>query len=241
MFSVFSFKKSILDTGLLQDMTDIHSHLLPGVDDGMEDASSSYDACRYLQSIGVRRIFLTSHIMEDLPDNRPAALKEKYRSYLVQNPTGIEFRLAGEYMLDNGFMSQLEEGVLTIGEKYVLVETSYLGAYPEARNMLYELCVRGYQPLIAHPERYLYLPLEVLERMKDKRYSFQLNLMSLAGVYGKDVQKRAVHLLKSGFYDFVGSDIHNLRVYRHALASLYLSKEELHQLERLLENNRSLP
>lgn len=240
MFSIFSFHKNILDTGMLSGMTDIHSHLLPGVDDGMGSADESYRACQYLEKIGVKRIFLTPHIMEDLPDNHPSFLKQRFESFVENNPSGIEFRLAGEYMMDNGFDRQLKEGILTISDNYVLVETSYMAASPDVPRMLYELSVRGYCPLIAHPERYLYMTLEQLLALRERKYVFQMNLMSLTGVYGKDVQKRALFLLREGHYMFVGSDIHKLSVYQHALSNLYLSRDERKALAKLLENNMEL-
>lgn len=240
MFSIFSFNKNILDAGMLSGMTDVHSHLLPGVDDGMGSAEESYQACRYLEKMGVKRIFLTPHIMEDLPDNHPSFLKQRFDTFVENNPSGIEFRLAGEYMMDNGFDGQLKEGMLTVGDNYVLVETSYMAASPDVPRMLYELSVRGYCPLIAHPERYLYMPLEQLLALKDRKYAFQMNLMSLAGVYGKDVQKRALFLLREGHYTFVGSDIHKLSVYQRALSALSLSKDDRKALGILLENNRKL-
>lgn len=238
MFSLFN--KGILETDLLNGMTDVHSHLLPGVDDGMESMEESYKACAYLEKIGMKRIFLTPHIMEDLPDNHPDFLKERFKEFVQHNPTGIEFHLAGEYMLDNGFNRQMEEGLLTIGDKYVLVETSYMAASPDMHRMLYELSVSNYQPLIAHPERYSYMSVDDLLSLKKHEYSFQMNLMSLAGIYGKEVQKRASFLLKNGHYDFIGSDIHSLHVYQHALSNLYLSKSEMEQIRVLLNSNKRL-
>ncbi len=240
MSSFFFLNRSILNSGLLNGMTDVHSHLLPGVDDGIHSQEESYRACEYMSSIGVKRIFLTPHIMEDIPDNRPTVLQSRFGDFIKDNPTNIEFRLAGEYMLDNGFNHQMEEGLLTIADSYVLIETSYMAAPPEMRSMLYDLSVSGYCPLLAHPERYLYMTLEDISGLRKRNCKFQMNLMSLAGIYGKDVQRRALFLLKNGFYDFIGSDIHDLRIYRQALLNIYLSRGELKEVENLMNNNRKL-
>ena len=240
MFSFFSLNKSILNSGLLEDMTDIHSHVLPGVDDGMCSMEESYHACEYLAKIGVKRMFLTPHIMADLPDNYPNTLQKHFKAFIQDNLSGIEFCLAGEYMLDSGFSRQMEAGILTIGDKFVLVETSYMAAPPEMRGMLYELSISGYCPLIAHPERYLYMTLRELTGLKRQKCKFQLNLMSLVGIYGKEVQKRALFMLKNGLYDFIGSDIHDLRIYQQALSKIYLSKSEQERIRILMNNNQQL-
>lgn len=238
MFSIF--RRRLLDSGILCGMTDVHSHILPGVDDGMPSLSESFSACLRLESLGIRRVFLTPHVMSGLPSNRPEFLRERFSEFVSENPSGVEFRLAAEYMLDPGFPSHLDEGLLSLGGSRVLVETSYMGASPEFRDYLYGLRLRGYRPVLAHPERYLYLTVDELLSLRDGSLDFQLNLPSLAGAYGPEVRRRAFFLLRSGRYDFAGSDIHSLGTYLRVLSRLRLSGGDIRRLRELLRNNESL-
>lgn len=241
MFGWLTSKKSLLKSGLLVGMTDVHSHLLPGVDDGIQTWSEALVALSYLEKeIGVERIFLTPHIMGDLIDNNRAKLIERFVSLESVYRGHISIRLSGEYMLDAGFCRHLADGLLAMNDNHVLVETSYLSAPPEMENLLYELSISGYTPVIAHPERYVYMSDNDRYLLKDRGCKFQLNLMSLAGTYGKGTSRCALELLKGGFYDFVGSDFHNTTIYEHSLRHLSIGKSEEKQIKQLLENNRML-
>jgi tyrosine-protein phosphatase YwqE len=237
---MFFLKQNILRTGLLEGMTDIHSHLLPGVDDGMQDKEGALDALLYMRSIGVRRIFLTPHVMSDLKENTPENLRAHFAQFAKLCPEGIELQLAAEYMLDAAFEQKIEAGLLTMPNRYVLVETSYLSPPPNLIDLLYEVSVSGYQPIIAHPERYMYMRERMYQQLKAKGYKFQLNLFSLVGTYGQTVRKKATAMLKEGLYDFTGSDIHQLRSYRESFAALSVSRSQRKEIERLLHNNTML-
>ncbi|RHR54922.1 CpsB/CapC family capsule biosynthesis tyrosine phosphatase [Parabacteroides sp. AF17-28] len=238
MFSFFSRKKNILQTGLLEGMADVHCHLLPGVDDGVQTEEEAMAAFRALSDMGVASFYLTPHVMEDLPMNNRSFLSEKFAMLQEMLPPGIQVKLAAEYMLDAGFASHQKDGYLTMGdERLVLVETSYLSAPPELDGMLYDLTVSGYTPLIAHPERYIYMEHEKYVSLKERGYKFQLNILSLAGFYGKQALDKSRYLLKNGFYDFAGSDFHNLEKYQRGLAHLSLSGSEQEALRILLKNN----
>lgn len=241
MFGWFAPKKSLLKSGLLAGMTDIHAHLLPGVDDGIPDRDSAVDALRYLEEqVGVKRIYFTPHIMDDLPDNDKGSLTTRLASFLGYYKGGISVRLGGEYMLDAGFRRHLREGLLAMSANHVLVETSYLSAPPDLESLLYELSISGYIPVIAHPERYAYMSDDDRYVLKDRGYKFQLNLMSLAGTYGKGPCRCASALLKAGFYDFVGSDLHKKEVYERSLEHLFLTGSQQKQVKQLVENNDEL-
>lgn len=239
MISFFSSSKKILKTGVLQGMTDVHAHLLPGVDDGVPSEEEARVAMTYLAEIGVERMFLTPHIMADIPLNRPTALRTSFATFQQNCPSSIEFRLAGEYMLDAGFRGQMEEGLLTLGERNVLVETSYLAAPPHLQNMLYEILLNGYKPVLAHPERYLYMSAADLQMLKKQGCQFQMNVSSLASIYGKRVMHLACGLLKEGMYDFIGSDFHNRNTYTNGLSNIVLDRSQLKSVKKLLENNHS--
>jgi tyrosine-protein phosphatase YwqE len=237
--NIFGGKNRALD--LLQGMVDVHSHLLPGVDDGVSDRESAIEALVWLYRHGVRKIWLTPHVMSDLPQNKPSYLKRCMDDFYASCPENIpELKLAGEYMLDTGFLAHLNEGLLTLSGKKVLVETSYFSAPRDIDHLFHELFLYEYIPVVAHPERYWYMDKELLFQWKEMGCLFQLNLMSLAGIYGWREMKTAKSFLKEDVYDLLGSDIHRLNTYCRALDRINISGKERKALERLLENNKAL-
>ncbi len=240
MFSLLFPKKKLIHTDLLKGTADVHSHLLPGVDDGVQSVEDMCAALKAMQSVGVKRVFMTPHVMSDMPSNRRGFLQEHFAKMKELAPEGIELRLAAEYMLDSGFRAQMADGLLTYADRQVLVETSYLSPPPDYLSLLYELRLEGYTPVLAHPERYMYMTEDDYFRLRDKGYKFQLNLFSFAGVYGSRPAKYAAYLMKEGFYDYVGSDLHHPDDYRRNLAHVKLPSKMLDRLRGVLENNRWL-
>ena len=180
-------------SGLLKGMVDCHSHLLPGVDDGVQSMEESLQILREMEQQGIRRVWLTPHIMEDIP-NETLALQRKFRELLQQYRGAVELKLAAEYMLDNLFEERLEKEDLLLleeGKRFLLVETSYFNPPMDLLSVLQRIQKKGYYPLLAHPERYEYMQKEDYNTLKEEHISFQLNLPSLAGMYGKHVQKKA--------------------------------------------------
>ena len=159
----FSLKKRLSKTELLMGMTDVHAHLLPGVDDGVKNLEEAQVVIKFLEQIGVRKIILTPHVMEDYPENNASYLKQRFAEFTGNIGSEIHFSLAAEYMLDASFSQHLNENVLLLGSDRLLVETSYLSGPPNLKDILYDLSLKGYVPVIAHPERYLYLPKEAIE------------------------------------------------------------------------------
>lgn len=197
-------------------MTDCHSHLLPGVDDGVQTLAESLQILQQMERMGVRRVWLTPHVMEDIP-NETLSLQQQFQ-VLKQNYQGtVELRLAAEYMLDNLFAERLERDdllPLEEGKRFLLVETSYFNPPMELLGTLQRIQKKGYYPLLAHPERYGYMQMKDYKNLKEEHVSFQLNLPSLAGMYGKHVQKKAETLLKAGMYEQVGCDTHSAVPYQ---------------------------
>lgn len=230
---LFRLKKRLTTTSLLEGMTDLHTHLLPGVDDGVRQLEESVACLAYMKELGVRTIFLTPHIMDEYAGNTRESLTQAFHALQTVCPEGIDLRLAGEYMLDSGFLQRIKDGLLPLDGKQVLVETSYLSAHPNYQQMLYELSLEGYRPVIAHPERYLYMEREEFFLLKEKGYCFQLNLFSLAGIYGEPVYRQGLWLLKEGLYDYIGSDIHQLERYRKYIERMLLTPSQLKELDRL--------
>ena len=239
---MFGFRHS-LPADIFQGACDVHCHLLPGVDDGFSTTEKSLHALKKLEERGVQRMILTPHFMKEYPDNNRENITAKFEVFKEEaaKVSRIELRLAGEYMLDACFMDHFKQGFLTLDNKeQVLCETSYLMYEHGITDMLYDVMCDGIQPVIAHPERYEYAVKDNYLRWRDKRYKFQLNLLSLAGAYGKPAMVKAHYLLKEGMYDYVGSDMHGLDNFRRFLPQIRLNKKEMEWLEQLIENNKKL-
>ena len=218
---MWPFRKTITfaRSGILKGMTDCHSHLLPGVDDGVGTLDESLRILDMMEKHGVRKVWLTPHIMEDIP-NETVTLQEKFQELKRSYNGTLELALAAEYMMDNLFEERLEKDdllPLEEGKRYLLVETSYFNPPMELLSVLQRIQKKGYYPLLAHSERYEYMQKEDYNTLKEEHISFQLNLPSLAGMYGKHVQKKAEDLLKAGMYDRMGGDTHSAASYQRFL------------------------
>lgn len=240
MFSLFHPKKNIRQTALLKGMTDVHTHLLPGVDDGFKTEKTAYEMLAYQKEQGVKRVFLTPHVSAEHPSNTPENLQQLYERFKKLAPAGIELCLAAEYMLDADFPKHLEAGLLAFPGNRVLVETSYLAAPLDWLSLLYDMSLEGYTPVIAHPERYMYMEKADYYQLKNKGYLFQLNLFALGGNYGKIARSKAAELLKLGFYEYVGSDCHSMEAYKNGISNLFLTEAQAEELQRLVRNNNEL-
>lgn len=233
-------KQSLQDIGIIEQFTDIHSHILYGVDDGERTQEEALTLLAWLEKQQVHKIWLTPHIMEDMP-NRSEALKKRFLELQAAYQGTIELQLSAEYMLDTIFRQRRQTGdLLPLGENHLLVETSCFVPILGVEHILYELQTQNYRPILAHPERYMYMAKEEYDNYKRQGVLFQLNLMSLTGVYGPHVRKKACHLLHKGMYDFVGTDIHNLNVWQKAVENKCLTSAEIRSLRQLCENNKLL-
>lgn len=214
MFHFFK-KKSVLKDLIPEGHIDIHSHLLPGIDDGAKNFDDSLRLIQALMGFGISEFVTTPHRIQHVWDNSTekikitevATLKE-----LERHEIKIPFRVAAEYMMDDHFVKLFQSGdVLTLKDNYVLVEMSYLNAPIQLYEILFDLQVSGYIPVLAHPERYLFYHSNFDEYLKLKKAGclFQLNLPTVVGYYGEAILKIAEKLLQKGLYDFVGSDVHH--------------------------------
>jgi tyrosine-protein phosphatase YwqE len=240
----FRRKYSIAETGLLQGMIDIHSHLLSGVDDGIQTERETFTALEYLEEQGVRGIYLTPHVMETFPENSSKSLTQHFENLINGYAGNIDLRLAAEYMLDGGFESHLENREnkpLAIAEDHLLVETSYLNPPLNFHQTVQKIKKKGYRIILAHPERYLYMDKSDYKKLKaDGFLFFQLNLLSPTGYYGRQVRENAEYLLRNDFYTFTGTDIHNLESHRQAFNIKSLTAKLTDRINVLIENNRQL-
>jgi tyrosine-protein phosphatase YwqE len=211
MFSFFGTKKKKAFTL----STDLHSHLIPGIDDGAKDIEESLRLLKGLENLGYRKVITTPHIMSDCYRNNRDIIMNGLtylRSEAKKEDIDVLIEAAAEYYLDDGFYAHLDEGnLLTLGNDYLLFETSYVAKPLQFEEMVFAISAAGYKPLLAHPERYRYIHNFEKEyrQMKELDIFFQVNINSFGGHYGKDAQKKAEFLSKHGMIDFLGSDIHH--------------------------------
>lgn len=216
---LFRQKKTLAGNGFFRGFTDCHSHLLPGVDDGVKTLEESLVILEEMERLGVRKVWLTPHVMEDIP-NGTVALQQNFLSLKQKYQGKVELALAAEYMLDNLFEERLEKDdllPLEEGKRYLLVETSYFNPPIGLLSILQRIQKKGYYPLLAHPERYEYMQKKDYKALKEEHISFQLNMPSLIGVYSRHVQEKAETLLKAGMYNCIGCDTHSIDSYLQLL------------------------
>lgn len=209
---LFRKRISLQDSGIFQGFTDWHSHILPGVDDGVQTMEEALQILAEYEKLGIKEVWLTPHIMEDIP-NTTVGLRQRFAELQETYDGKIALHLASENMLDNLFEERLEKNdLLPLGNdgKHLLVETSYFNPPVGLQNILLRIKAKGYYPVLAHPERYIYMDDTFYRRLKSLSIRFQLNLPSLAGLYVDEVRKKAERLLKNGMYDLAGTDLHRI-------------------------------
>lgn len=214
---------------------DIHSHLIPGIDDGVKTMEESISILKDFETLGFKKIITSPHVVSDGYNNSTQIIlqgRDKVREAIKQNGIHLEFDAVAEYYLDESMYEKIEKkDLLTISEKkFVLVELSYLAKANNVSDLLYKLQIGGYRVILAHPERYPYYhekDFEQYNSLKDRSVYFQINLMSLAGKYGKPARAIAEKLIDENMVDFIGTDLHNARhmeSIKGALGEKYLAK-----------------
>ena len=219
-------------SSLLNQFTDHHSHILPGVDDGVKKMEVSLKVLERYEQLGIAEVWCTPHIMEDIP-NTTEALKARFAELREAYKGPIKLRLAAEYMMDALFEERLEQDdLLPLGDEgnQLLVETSYFTPPMDMDDILKRVKQKGYYPVLAHPERYVYMGKERYIALKNNEIRFQLNLSSLAGAYGSEAKDKARWMLNKGYYDMAGSDLHSSRNME------YWSTRAPRALKKLLQN-----
>lgn len=212
-------------------MVDMHSHVLPGIDDGAQNPQESIVLIKTMMALGIKKIIATPHIMIDYyrnePDNINAALETLKAELKAQN-IDIEVQAAAEHYFDETFEKRISERrVMTMGDNYVLFELSFINQPPNVIPVIQKMKDMGYKPILAHPERYAYMGIEQMQTIKSWGCDLQLNTISLTGYYGKHVQKKAEEMVDAHLVDFISSDMHHPRhaaAFEKALGTAYLEK-----------------
>lgn len=226
-------------------VTDVHSHIIPGIDDGASTLDESVRMLRRLEKMGYKKVITTPHVMHDYYKNSPEVIRDGLkviRGAARSENIALEIEAAAEYYCDEFFLELIQDGnLLTFGDRFVLFEFSFYTRPHIADQAIFEMQAKGYRPVLAHFERYPYFydkRDKWIRHFKDKGVFLQMNLLSLAGRYGKEIQKQAEWMVDQGFPDFVGTDSHHadhLDLISSALRTAYFKK-----LNNLPLKNREL-
>ncbi len=231
----FSTKKSLYSSGVLHGWTDWHCHMLPGVDDGVQHMEKTLKYLSVYAEMGVMDVWFTPHIMEDFP-NTTQDLRKRFQEVQAAYKGPIRLHLAAENMMDNLFAERLEQGdLLPLPDDYLLVETSYFNPPYDLWGTLKRIQEKGYHPLLAHPERYVYMGEREYKKLEEKGVAFQLNLPSLCNLYGPEVRRKAYTLLKAGAYQRCGSDLHRLTPIKKGFEAPLFKKDIIEAVRNLCQ------
>ncbi len=239
MFSLFS-SKPLLREILPSNYIDIHNHILPGIDDGASTVEDSEILISGMKELGIKKSIATPHTFFGRWENTAQTIQDAFDHHAEQTKDrGFVQNYASEYMLDPKLIERAQnESLLCLKDNYLLVELNLFNCPIDLYELLFELKIKGYKIIIAHPERYNYFhdSIEKFEKLKAFGVDFQMNLLSLTGYYSKSILKCTQQLLEQDLYDFTGTDIHHIKHIE------YLNKKPLvysnkNKLSKLLSNN----
>jgi tyrosine-protein phosphatase YwqE len=211
VLSFFSKRKSVIENPL---HTDIHSHLLAAIDDGVKNWEEAETVLRGFLELGFKRIITTPHIMSDTYPNKPSEIIQKHqelKKLIAERKIEIDIQAAAEYYLDENLFAQItkKESLLTFGDRYLLFETNFVSEPLQLKEFIFQATSQGYRLILAHPERYGYMTMAKAEDLRNRGVLFQLNTLSIVGYYSSSIQKMARKFIEKGWVDFLGSDCHN--------------------------------
>ena len=240
MLHFFTKRKYLVDH--LNNFVDIHNHILPGIDDGAKTVEDSIDLIKGFSEFGVSRFIATPHIMHNYYDNDSGTIGESLdhlRNVLIEKDLkDVSIEAAAEHMIDDNFEVILSDNkVMPMRNDYLLVEMSYLQGSMNFDEAIQKTMQQGLFPILAHPERYIYLhhDLKKYGDYKEKGILFQLNLLSLGDYYSPEVRKTAQWLLQNGYIDFVASDAHHMQ-HIERLKEIQLSEKQIDWLLPVMES-----
>ena len=211
LFGKLFSKKDIVDYSVIK--TDMHSHLIPGIDDGAKDEQTALLMIEGLKALGFTQLITTPHIMKSYFDNNEQIIQNGQQNFNDKYHTNVV--AAAEYFVDESFVEKIKNNMplLTFGDNYVLIEVSMGVKDKQLEEAVFELTSRNYKPVLAHCERYPYMfengKLNYYEKLKDADVLLQVNIRSFLGQYGEIQKKIARKLAANDMIDFLGTDIHN--------------------------------
>jgi tyrosine-protein phosphatase YwqE len=233
MFGIFKKKeyKKEITFDYSSIAVDMHSHVLPGIDDGAKNPEESVILIKKMMALGIKKIIATPHIMADYYRNTPETINEALsilKEELQKQKIDIVVEAAAEHYFDESFEGRIDRNeLMIIGDNYVLFEFSFINQPPNTIPIVQKLKDLGYKPILAHPERYPYMEFDQFKSLRDWGVSLQLNTISLTGYYGKEAKKLAESLIDAQLVDFISSDMHHLRhaeALKNALQMPYVEK-----------------
>ena len=235
IFNLFKSKPTLKE--LIPDgFVDIHSHILPGIDDGAKNIEESSKLISEMKKLGFSKIIGTPHTYPGIYDNTSESIKKSYKNLLSQIPDETIISYASEYLLEKSIVEKCRnKNLLCIKNNYVLVEMNFISEPLGLYEIIFELKINGYTPILAHPERHLFLKTRDYYKLKKVGCKFQLNLLSTTGYYGKKIVKVAEKLINHGFIDYTGSDIHNINQVNYFGNKILIKNYE--KFSKILEKN----
>ncbi len=245
LHKIFGRKEKVLpEADMSAIKTDVHSHFIPGIDDGSKSLEESLELIDEMEKMGYTKVITTPHIMSDFYRNTPEIILsglDLVRNALTKAGSNMQIEAAAEYYIDYDFQEKIKEKkLLTFGDNYVLFEMPFIGEPQILNTVIFDMQMAGYKPVLAHVERYQFWhnDYEKIQSMRDKGVLLQLNLNSLSGHYSIPTRKLAEKMIDENMYDFLGSDCHNMNhvgLIHHTRTMEYLHK--IIKYEGLLNKN----
>ena len=220
----------------------MHSHLVPGVDDGAKDTENSIELIRGLRELGFQHLITTPHTLGDIHPNTKETLQRSYTLLKKKLSPEIKIALSSEYYLDELFHDQLlNNGLMPLPGNRLLIEFSQISRPHNLEEIIFNLRIKGYQPVLAHPERYLFFHknFDYFTRLKEMEVEFQVNALSLTKHYGSHIKSVAEKLIDKEMIDFIGTDVHHMQ-HIHVLKQVPTTKYFARLIDSKLLKNQSL-
>jgi len=235
---IFNFFKSkpTLKELIPQGFVDIHSHILPGIDDGAKNVEESISLISEMKGLGFSKIIGTPHTYRNLYNNTNESITNSFNLIKSKHPQDLNISYASEYFMDENLIKQAEnKSLLTLKSNYVLTETGFKFMPLNIFEVIFQLQLNGYRAVLAHPERYHFFSMKDFFKLKKNGVLFQINMFSLIGYYGESTLSLANKLLKNNMIDYIGSDIHNLQ--QLSLFEKKIKTSMSNKILKTIENN----
>lgn len=211
---MFFFKKRPKYTDFSHIGIDMHSHLVPGIDDGAKDVNDSLQLIGGLKELGFRHLFTTPHTLQDIHPNTASMISSAFQLLDGKLPEGLRMNVSSEYYLDDHFQQQIaNKAILPLPGNRLLIEFSQIARPQDLEEQIFKLGIAGYQLILAHPERYLFFhnQFKYYARIKEMGVALQVNALSLTDYYGKRIRRIAEQLIEEDMIDYIGTDLHHVR------------------------------